>query len=200
MGRKHDQTFLRLHDNTGNDATVVEFFLFDDPDTSTNVALSPESIYTNGVGGLFVARNTDEVAATILPANIRTFEDFQRLGQRLPRITHRPKSPESLVHWCEQARLWMSAETRGDPIVEKTRNDVVRALLISIAAVVGGQKWREAEYSFRPRRAASVVRPCCATSSRDSRRLCAALSDLCHELVGMSIAEHAARIRRSLGD
>jgi hypothetical protein len=191
MGRKHDQTFLRLHDNTGNDATVVEFFSFDDPDTSTNVALSPESICTNDAGGLFVARNADEVAATILPANIRTFEDFQRLGQRLPRITHRPKSPESLVHWCEQARLWMSAETRGDPIVEKTRNDVVRALSISIAAVVGGQKWSETEYALE-RGAPLPSFDLVATSSRDSRRLCAALSDLCHELAGRSMAERAA--------
>ena len=56
--------------------------------------------------------------------------------------------------------------------------------------MVGGQKWSETEYGLDAH-AASVVRPC-RDMSRDSGRLCAALSDLCHELAGMSIAARAA--------
>jgi len=146
MGRRRNEVFLRLHDNVGDDKTIIKHFAFDDPDTSVTVTISPDNLYADERGGLFIARNADECVTAILPARLRSLEDLQRLGHELPRITHRPRTPESLMHWSNHAALWASAETRGDPIVEKTRNDVVRALAISVAAVVGGRDWGEAEY------------------------------------------------------
>lgn len=147
MGLDRDEQFLRLHDNTDGEQTTVEHYSFDRPDESRPMTPSTDGTYTDESGGLFVARSPEILATTILPPRIRSLSDLQRLGREMPRITHRPRTPESLAYWASHAATWTEAETRGDPVVEKTRDDVVRAFTISIAAVVGGHAWSAAEYA-----------------------------------------------------
>jgi hypothetical protein len=157
-GEIDDEPFLRLHDNTAGEKTGIEYMSFDKPDVVQRVPRQEDDVYRNSAGGLFVARSLDEIASLILAPKVKTFFEFQQMGKISPQTTQRDRSAEGVVTWLRQVSLWAKADARDNPVVEKTRSDVIASFARSISSTLGGRDWEAAELAVEENGETSLPR------------------------------------------
>jgi len=150
VARDGDGPFLRLIDNTEQANVEVQLFEFGSPDRHCNPHLDERSRLRCRPGGLALARAGGALAAAILPPTVHHLQDLQ-LEPHLAPVT---RSLQGVVALIDCAELWGTASRPADPFAERGRVKVLKTITGQIAALIGGQRWRELE-----RRIAADERP-----------------------------------------
>lgn len=132
---------VRLLDDRGNkDCPTITRLSFEKPMVELSLDLSPE-YDVPPVGGLYVARARDIMAAVIAPPIVRHLEDLCCE----PQISAAMRSPESVLHALEIAHLWGRAKLPGELSSAIRQRDVLLAIVGHIVQLLCGENWARAE-------------------------------------------------------
>jgi hypothetical protein len=147
-GNDHDGPFARLVDNTEDGTAAVSYFGFAAPDQPAPARPVADGRIREASGGLLLARASGFESAVILPPRVRDLADFQRADTR-PEISTGPRTAGEVHRLLGVAGMWASETLPVNPLAQRERRSVLRAVTSTIACRISGERWARLEQHAR---------------------------------------------------
>jgi hypothetical protein len=192
VGRDRDGPYVRLHDNVGARDLKVERIAYARPDVREIVQIDLDSKLRSTEGGLFLATWQEFRAAVVLPPSVRDFNSL-RLANVKPWIASSGRLPETILKWVDLSAVWATARLPGDAFARHARDNVLRALVISICSVIGGSRWAAAEQRLANGNPAIILELSRALNDNDYQGIIAA--DVRRRATGFAVLSLEERVR-----
>jgi hypothetical protein len=142
-GSDREGEFLRIENNTGEEVEIV-LREFSHPDLPSPAEADSEGKLRTMTGGLVEAKAAGASATTIAVPTIRDLDDLQRL-RRVPQLREQRRSAEAVRSLLVLARRWETADLPANPVAVAERRRVLEAVAQTLAALIGGTRWRSLE-------------------------------------------------------